>query len=55
MLVETLAAMLNKTTSLLPSNLFASLGMPKTEESISEAKHVRPFPLCLEEDLLKQR
>ncbi|KAG9220431.1 hypothetical protein CCMSSC00406_0003887 [Pleurotus cornucopiae] len=36
---ETLAAMLNKTTSLLPSNLFASLGMPKTEESISEAKH----------------
>jgi hypothetical protein len=32
--------MLGKTTSLLPNALFASLGMPRTEESITEAKHV---------------
>lgn len=33
--------MLNKTTNLLPNALFASLGMPRNEESILEAKHVR--------------
>lgn len=32
--------MLNKTTSLLPDALFASLGMPRTDQSIVEAKHV---------------
>jgi len=36
---ETLSSMLTKTTSLLPNALFASLGMPRTEESITEAKH----------------
>lgn len=38
--VERLATMLNKTTSLLPDALFASLGMPRTDQSIVEAKHV---------------
>ncbi|KAJ7111549.1 Sec34-like family-domain-containing protein [Mycena crocata] len=36
---DTLASMLNRTTSLLPGALFASLGMPRTEEGIRDAKH----------------
>ncbi|KAJ8521822.1 hypothetical protein ONZ45_g1537 [Pleurotus djamor] len=36
---ETITAVLSRTTSLLPGNLFASLGMPKSDESISEARH----------------
>ncbi|KAG5642052.1 hypothetical protein DXG03_003723 [Asterophora parasitica] len=36
---DTLALMLSKTTSLLPDALFASLGMPRAEETITEAKH----------------
>ncbi|GLB40619.1 putative sec34-like family protein [Lyophyllum shimeji] len=36
---DTLASMLSKTTSLLPDALFASLGMPRTDESITDAKH----------------
>ncbi|KAG6910078.1 hypothetical protein DXG01_013130, partial [Tephrocybe rancida] len=36
---DTLASMLSKTTSLLPDALFTSLGMPRTDESIQEAKH----------------
>jgi hypothetical protein len=40
--------MLNKTTSLLPNALFASLGMPRSDESIKEAKHASRafFPSC---------
>ncbi|KAF8210627.1 Sec34-like family-domain-containing protein [Mycena galopus ATCC 62051] len=36
---DTLATMLNRTTSLLPGALFASLGMPRSEEGIRDAKH----------------
>jgi conserved oligomeric Golgi complex subunit 3 len=36
--------MLSKTTSLLPDALFASLGMPRTIESIKEAKTVSDSP-----------
>ncbi|KAK7005778.1 Sec34-domain-containing protein [Favolaschia claudopus] len=36
---DTLAIMLNKTTSLIPGALFASLGMPRGEEGIRDAKH----------------
>ncbi|KAJ6608410.1 hypothetical protein B0H10DRAFT_2067888 [Mycena sp. CBHHK59/15] len=36
---DTLASMLNRTTSLLPGALFASLGMPRAEEGIRDAKH----------------
>ncbi|KAL0957027.1 hypothetical protein HGRIS_003128 [Hohenbuehelia grisea] len=36
---DTFTLMFSKTTSLLPNALFASLGMPKTDESISETKH----------------
>ncbi|KAJ7252598.1 Sec34-like family-domain-containing protein [Mycena rebaudengoi] len=36
---DTLATMLNRTTSLLPGALFASLGMPRGEEGIRDAKH----------------
>ncbi|KAJ7057953.1 Sec34-like family-domain-containing protein [Mycena amicta] len=36
---DTLASMLNRTTSLLPGALFASLGMPRTDEGIRDAKH----------------
>ncbi|KAG6842795.1 hypothetical protein H0H93_003380, partial [Arthromyces matolae] len=36
---DTLASMFNKTTSLLPDALFASLGMPRSDESIQDAKH----------------
>ncbi|KAF8072123.1 Sec34-like family-domain-containing protein [Lyophyllum atratum] len=36
---DTLASMLSRTTSLLPDALFASLGMPRADESIKEAKH----------------
>ncbi|KAI0784704.1 Sec34-like family-domain-containing protein [Abortiporus biennis] len=35
---DTLASMLGKTTSLLPSALFASLGMPR-EENLTDVKH----------------
>ncbi|KAJ7268694.1 Sec34-like family-domain-containing protein [Mycena haematopus] len=38
-LADTLATMLNRTTSLLPGALFASLGMPRSEEGIRDAKH----------------
>lgn len=38
--IETLASMLNKTTFLLPGALFASLGMPRADESIKDAKQV---------------
>lgn len=33
--------MLNKTTSLLPGVLFASLGMPRADESIKDARQVK--------------
>ncbi|KAJ7731297.1 Sec34-like family-domain-containing protein [Mycena maculata] len=36
---DTLASMLNRTTALLPGALFASLGMPRSEEGIRDAKH----------------
>ncbi|KAF7972543.1 hypothetical protein HWV62_17744 [Athelia sp. TMB] len=36
---ETLASILNRTTSLLPSGLFASLGMPRGAENLVDAKH----------------
>ncbi|RDB16287.1 Conserved oligomeric Golgi complex subunit 3 [Hypsizygus marmoreus] len=36
---DTLASMLSRTTSLLPDALFASLGMPRADESIKGAKH----------------
>ncbi|KAJ7637031.1 Sec34-like family-domain-containing protein [Roridomyces roridus] len=36
---DTLATMLNQTTSLLPGALFASLGMPRNEEGIRDARH----------------
>ncbi|KZP22300.1 Sec34-domain-containing protein [Athelia psychrophila] len=36
---ETLASILNRTTSLLPSGLFASLGMPRGAENLGDAKH----------------
>lgn len=49
---DTLASMLSKTTSLLPDALFASLGMPRSGESIKEAKHVRPLLINLV-DVLK--
>jgi hypothetical protein len=45
--VDTLASMLSKTTSLLPDALFATLGMPRTDESIKEAKHVSPIVKAL--------
>ncbi|TFK66890.1 Sec34-domain-containing protein [Pluteus cervinus] len=38
-MTDALAMMLSRTTSLLPEALFASLGMPKNEESIRDAKH----------------
>ncbi|KAG6873047.1 hypothetical protein C0995_003804 [Termitomyces sp. Mi166 len=38
-MTDALATMLSKTTSLLPDALFASLGMPRIDESIQEAKH----------------
>ncbi|KAG6856297.1 hypothetical protein H0H87_005710 [Tephrocybe sp. NHM501043] len=38
-MTDTLASMLSKTTSLLPDALFASLGMPRSDESIQAAKH----------------
>ncbi|KAH7911024.1 Sec34-like family-domain-containing protein [Hygrophoropsis aurantiaca] len=38
-MTDALAAILNKTTSLLPDALFASLGMPRGQESITDAKH----------------
>ncbi|KAG5651929.1 hypothetical protein H0H81_006911 [Sphagnurus paluster] len=38
-MTDTLASMLSRTTSLLPDALFASLGMPRADESIREAKH----------------
>ncbi|KAF5381998.1 hypothetical protein D9615_004200 [Tricholomella constricta] len=38
-MTDTLALMLSRTTSLLPDALFASLGMPRADESIKEAKH----------------
>lgn len=41
---DTLASMLSRTTSLLPDALFATLGMPRSEDTIREAKHVRSFP-----------
>lgn len=37
---ETLASILNRTTSLLPNALFASLGMPRGDENLGDAKHV---------------
>ena len=37
---DTLASMLSKTTSLLPDALFATLGMPRSDNTIREAKHV---------------
>lgn len=36
---DTLASMLSRTTSLLPDALFATLGMPRSEDTIREAKH----------------
>lgn len=39
-LADALSSVLNRTTSLLPSALFASLGMPKKEEGIHEARDV---------------
>lgn len=38
---DTLASILNRTTSLLPTGLFASLGMPRGDENLGDAKHVR--------------
>ncbi|KAH7923166.1 Sec34-domain-containing protein [Leucogyrophana mollusca] len=38
-MTDTLASILNKTTSLLPDALFASLGMPRGHESITDARH----------------
>ncbi|KDQ55621.1 hypothetical protein JAAARDRAFT_59617 [Jaapia argillacea MUCL 33604] len=35
---DTLASMLNRTTSLLPDALFASLGMPRSDETITDAR-----------------
>lgn len=42
---ETLASVLNRTSALLPSALFVSLGMPRADESIGDAKTVRLFSL----------
>jgi hypothetical protein len=39
-IAETLASILNRTTSLLPNALFASLGMPRGDENLGDAKHV---------------
>ncbi|KAF8882705.1 Sec34-like family-domain-containing protein [Infundibulicybe gibba] len=36
---DTLALMLSKTTAMLPDRLFTTLGMPRSNESIKEAKH----------------
>ena len=43
---ETLASILNRTTSLLPNALFASLGMPRGDENLGDAKHVRWISVC---------
>ncbi|THH08771.1 hypothetical protein EW146_g8889 [Bondarzewia mesenterica] len=36
---DTLASMLNRTTSYLPNSVFQSLGMPQGDENIMDAKH----------------
>ncbi|KIJ68059.1 hypothetical protein HYDPIDRAFT_107669 [Hydnomerulius pinastri MD-312] len=38
-MTDTLASILNRTTALLPDALFASLGMPRGHESITDARH----------------
>ncbi|KAH7888905.1 Sec34-like family-domain-containing protein [Phlebopus sp. FC_14] len=38
-MTDTLASIVNKTTALLPDALFASLGMPRGHESITDARH----------------
>jgi hypothetical protein len=39
---DTLASVLTRTSALIPSALFASLGMPRADENIGDAKLVRP-------------
>ncbi|KAF7289949.1 RRM domain-containing protein [Mycena indigotica] len=39
---DTLAAILNRTSSLLPGAILASLGMPRTDEGIRDAKQASP-------------
>jgi len=38
-MTETLTSMLGRTTSLLPNSLFASLGMPRGDESMINVRH----------------
>lgn len=42
-ITETLASILNRSTSLLPTALFASLGMPQGDGNWGDARHVRIF------------
>ena len=39
-MTDTLAAMVSRTTSMLPDSLVASLGMPRGDADIMDAKHV---------------
>lgn len=46
-ITETLASILNRTTSLLPNALFASLGMSRADGDYGDAKHVSQILLLL--------
>lgn len=37
--------MLNRTTSILPEGLFASLGVPRADENLRDVKHVRTLSI----------
>lgn len=50
----TLSTMLNRTTSILPEGLFASLGVPRADDNLRDVKHVRGtscFPVHLSDTL----
>ena len=40
-MIGTLTTMFNRTTSILPEGLFASLGVPRADENLADVKHVR--------------
>lgn len=46
--------MLNRTTSILPEGLFASLGVPRADENLRDAKHVRTLSIQVDSALLKE-
>jgi conserved oligomeric Golgi complex subunit 3 len=57
LVAETLASVLNRTSALLPTALFASLGMPKADEGIVDAKLVGQYttPHCSSIQILNQQ